>query len=66
MITSTQWSDLSHRDIGYVDWAPKISVDVAGRRFTIDLATFVLDPVKFKLNLRATSSTLVRFVSSLS
>lgn len=45
---ATQWSHLPCRDIGYVDWAHKITVDTTGRGFTIDLATFVLDPAKFK------------------
>jgi len=47
MIT-TQWSHLPRRDIGYVDWAHKITVN----KFTIDLATFVLDPAKFKPHFR--------------
>ncbi|KAJ7900280.1 hypothetical protein B0H14DRAFT_3080626 [Mycena olivaceomarginata] len=45
---STQWGDLGRRDIGFVDWAPKISIDVNGRKYTKDIATFEVDEVKFK------------------
>lgn len=28
--TNSQWGDITRRNIGHVDWAPKISVDVQG------------------------------------
>ena len=43
-----QWDDIARRNIGFVDWAPKISANVDERRYTRDLATFELDPRKFK------------------
>jgi len=45
---NTQWNDISRRDIGFVDWAPKISIDVNGHRYTKDIGTFELDGPKFK------------------
>ncbi|KAH9063587.1 hypothetical protein EDB87DRAFT_1777302 [Lactarius vividus] len=46
--TNTQWGDIAHRNIGHVDWAPKISVDVQGRKYTKDIGTFEVDPARFK------------------
>jgi len=43
-----QWSDIARRNIGRVDWAPKISIDVQGRRYTKDIGTFEVDAVRFK------------------
>ena len=43
-----QWCDIARRNIGRVDWAPKISVDVQGRRYTKDIGTFEVDAVRFK------------------
>ena len=43
-----QWSDIVCRNIGHVDWAPKISVDVQGCSYTKDIGTFQVDAVKFK------------------
>jgi len=45
---NNQWSDIARRNIGHVDWAPKISVDVQGRSYTKDIGTFEVDAVKFK------------------
>lgn len=45
---NTQWNDISRRAIGFIDWAPKISIDVNGRRYTKDIGTFELDRPKFK------------------
>lgn len=47
---TTNWTILSARNIGHVDWAPKIAVDVDERRYTRDFGTFELDPLKFKPN----------------
>jgi hypothetical protein len=49
---NAQWSDIERRNIGHVDWAPKISVDVQGKRYTLDLGTFELDEAKFKANFK--------------
>ncbi|KAB5591247.1 hypothetical protein CTheo_5329 [Ceratobasidium theobromae] len=50
MELNSQWSDIGRRNIGCVDWAPKISVDVDCNRFTLDIGTFELDKARFKLN----------------
>ena len=42
------WGDIACRNIGHVDWAPKISVDVEGRKYTKDIGTFEVDAAKFK------------------
>lgn len=44
----SQWCDIKSRNIGHVDWAPKISVDVVGLRYTKDIGTFEVDPARFK------------------
>lgn len=50
---NAQWSDIGRRNIGHVDWAPKISVDdVEGNHYTMDVGTFELDKVKFKPNFK--------------
>ena len=43
-----QWGDIARRNIGHVHWAPEISVDVEGRRYTLDIGTFEVDPTRFK------------------
>ena len=45
---NAKWSDIGRRNIGYVDWAPRISVD----RYTMDVGTFELDEAKFKPNFK--------------
>lgn len=47
---STQWNDIARRTIGFVDWAPSISVDVDDRHYTRDIGTVELDSHKFKDN----------------
>jgi hypothetical protein len=49
---NAQWSDIWRRDIGHVHWAPKISVDVEGYRYTRDFGTFELDEARFKTNFK--------------
>ena len=49
---NAQWSDIGRRNIGHVDWAPKISVDVEGHRYTRDVGTFELDEARFKPNFK--------------
>ena len=45
---NNQWSDIARRNIGHVDWAPKISIDLHGLSYTKDIRTFKVDVVKFK------------------
>ncbi|KAJ2924403.1 hypothetical protein H1R20_g12699, partial [Candolleomyces eurysporus] len=45
-----QWLDIVRRTIGWVDWAPKIAIGLDERRYTRDIATFELEPAKFKEN----------------
>ena len=47
-----QWSNIEHRNIGHVDWAPTISLDSQGTRYTLDVGTFELDEAKFKPNFK--------------
>ncbi|KAA1479106.1 hypothetical protein DENSPDRAFT_886438 [Dentipellis sp. KUC8613] len=47
---NTQWHDIARRNIGFVDWAPKIATDVDEHRYTRDIGTFEIDPQKFKDN----------------
>ncbi|EJD00197.1 uncharacterized protein FOMMEDRAFT_136267 [Fomitiporia mediterranea MF3/22] len=47
---NTQWHDIARRNIGSVDWAPKIAIDVDENYYTRDVGTFELDPQKFKDN----------------
>jgi len=47
---TTNWAILSARNVGHVDWAPKIAVDIDEHRYTRDFGTFELDPLKFKPN----------------
>jgi hypothetical protein len=46
--TNSQWGDIARRNIGHVDWAPEISVDVQGRNYTKDIGTFEVDAARFK------------------
>ncbi|KAI0055877.1 hypothetical protein BV25DRAFT_1872997 [Artomyces pyxidatus] len=45
---NSQWGDIACRNIGHVDWAPEISVDVQGRSYTKDIGTFEIDAARFK------------------
>ena len=47
---NTQWNDIARRTIGFVDWAPSISIDVDNRHYTRDIGTVELDSQKFKDN----------------
>ncbi|KAK7689090.1 hypothetical protein QCA50_007781 [Cerrena zonata] len=49
-----QWSDpdIPKRTIGHVHWAPEISVDTQGHKYTKDIGTFEVDPVKFKAHFK--------------
>jgi hypothetical protein len=46
--TNKQWGDIARRNIGHVDWAPEIYVDVEGRHYTKDIGTFQVDAARFK------------------
>ncbi|KAI9435129.1 hypothetical protein H4582DRAFT_1817885 [Lactarius indigo] len=46
--TISQWGDITRRNIGHVDWAPKISVDVQGHKYTKDIGTFEVDAARFR------------------
>ncbi|KAF9460378.1 hypothetical protein BDZ94DRAFT_1283951 [Collybia nuda] len=48
--SSIKFSDITARDIGHVDFAPKISVTVDELHYTRDFATFELNPAKFRPN----------------
>ncbi|EUC59234.1 hypothetical protein RSOL_304890, partial [Rhizoctonia solani AG-3 Rhs1AP] len=47
---NSQWSDIARRTIGFVDWAPSISVNVDDCHYTRDIGTVELDSHKFKDN----------------
>ncbi|KAG9080141.1 hypothetical protein FRC06_007036, partial [Ceratobasidium sp. 370] len=49
-VVNTQWNDIARRNVGFVDWAPHISVDVDDLHYTRDIGTVALDPQKFKDN----------------
>lgn len=42
------WNNIAHREIGIIDWAPKISVSSEAPCYTLDIGTVVLDSQKFK------------------
>ena len=46
--TVSRWGDIARRNIGHVDWAPEISVDVQGRKYTRDIGTSEVDAARFK------------------
>ena len=58
---NAQWSNIGRRNIGHVDWAPKISVDVEGDHYTMDVGTFELDKAKFKPNFKGNVINLGAF-----
>lgn len=45
---SSQWNDIGRRNIGHIDWAPEISVDLNVRCYTRDIGTFEVDAEKFR------------------
>lgn len=45
---NADWQNGDERRFGIVDWAPKISVQVDGRNYTRDIATFVIEETKLK------------------
>ncbi|KAI0048404.1 hypothetical protein FA95DRAFT_1582210 [Auriscalpium vulgare] len=45
-------ADISCRNIGHVEWAPEVCVDVQGQKYTQDIGTFEVDAAKFKANFK--------------
>lgn len=45
--TDASFHDIAYRGVGWVDWAPKISIDLDANRYTLDIGTFELDSSKF-------------------
>ncbi|KAI6147676.1 hypothetical protein BKA82DRAFT_29275 [Pisolithus tinctorius] len=43
----SQWGDITCRTIGHVHWAPKISIDIQGRKYTKDICMFEVDAARF-------------------
>ncbi|EKM54768.1 uncharacterized protein PHACADRAFT_197198, partial [Phanerochaete carnosa HHB-10118-sp] len=50
--TCSQWIDIARRNIGHVDWAPEISVDVQVCKYTKDISTFEVDAARFKVQFK--------------
>ncbi|KAF5330144.1 hypothetical protein D9611_010648 [Ephemerocybe angulata] len=50
--TDEAFHDIARRDIGWVDWAPKIATGLDANRYTLDIGTFELDRSKFSDNFR--------------
>ncbi|KAH7327714.1 hypothetical protein B0J17DRAFT_580826 [Rhizoctonia solani] len=50
--TNGDFHDIARRCIGWVDWAPKVAIDVDSNRYTLDIGTFELDPSKFSANFK--------------
>ena len=65
-LVNMQWNDIARRSIGFIDWAPRVSIDVDDRHYTRDIGTFELDPQKFKEFPRQRRPTWCVFVSPLS
>ena len=61
-----QWNDIARRNIGFVDWAPSISVDVDDHHYTRDIGTIELDPQKFQDHFQGNVVQLGVFLSHLS
>ncbi|KAF9075531.1 hypothetical protein BDP27DRAFT_1380708 [Rhodocollybia butyracea] len=47
---NSQWGDIERRNIGHVDWAPKISVGANNDGYILDIGTFELNEARFKPN----------------
>ena len=43
-----KWRDPNNRKLGEVHWAPKISIRVDDRHYTLDIATLAVDEAKLK------------------
>ncbi|KAF8259413.1 hypothetical protein EI94DRAFT_1751656 [Lactarius quietus] len=50
--TNSQQGDIARQNIGRVDWAPEISVDVQGRKYTKDIGTFEVDAARIKTHFK--------------
>ncbi len=58
---NSQWSDLACQNIGHVNWAPAISVDIEGRHYTKDIGTFKVDTVRFRIQFKGNIVNLGAF-----
>ena len=47
---NTHWNDIARQNVGFVDWAPRISISIDDRHYTRDIGTIELDPQRFKDN----------------
>ena len=63
-IANNRWGDITCRNIGHVDWAPEISIDVQGHKYTKDIGTFEVDAAKFKAQFKGNVVDLGAFYSS--
>ena len=65
-----QWNDIARRfrrrNIGFVDWAPSISIDVDDRHYTRDIGTVELASQKFQKHFQGNVVQLGAFLSHLS
>jgi hypothetical protein len=64
--TDGDFHDIARRCIGWVDWAPKIAIDVDSNHYTLDIGTFELDPSKFTFNFKGNVVDLGAFFLSTS
>ena len=46
-VVSGKWGNIASRNIGHIDWAAEISVDVADSGYTKDIGTFEVDAERF-------------------
>ena len=63
---NNQWGDIARRNIGHVHWAPSISVDAHGHRYTRDIGTFEVNAEKFKAQFKGNVVDLGGFLTHLS
>lgn len=47
-----QWGNIAHQNIGHIDWASEISVDVQGCKYTKEIDMFKVDAVRFKAHFK--------------
>lgn len=60
------WTDMTRRTIGHLDWAPAISIDVDSSSYTRDMGVFFLSAEKFARNFVGNVVDLGTFFSFLS
>ncbi|KAH0581081.1 hypothetical protein H2248_012213 [Termitomyces sp. 'cryptogamus'] len=47
-VTSGNWADIKYHSIKYFHWAPNISINVQGHKYTKDISIFMANPSKFR------------------